>query len=283
MSQNVAFERKSANTKRLEKDEKELQELLESQNQTVEAEKEEEVETTKKEEAPAEKEELSGEEKSFKKRYGDLRKHVEKIKADYEARISALEKSGDNIVPPKSEEDIQEWIKKYPDVAGVVETIARKKAEQLVEGFEQKFKQYDQMQEEVSRRAAENKIRESHSDFDSLKSSDDFHNWAEEQPKWVQDALYENENDPASVVRVIDLYKVDKGMTPSARKGKAKEAAASVKSGSRIDMDATEASRKIRESEVAKMSDKEYEKNEEKILEAMRTGNFIYDRSGAAR
>ena len=41
--------------------------------------------------------------------------------------------------------------------------------------------------------------------------SDTFHDWAEEQPKWVQDALYENADDPASVVRVIDLYKSDKG------------------------------------------------------------------------
>ena len=33
-------------------------------------------------------------------------------------------------------------------------------------------------------------------DFDELRESDDFHNWAEEQPKWVQDALYENQDDP---------------------------------------------------------------------------------------
>jgi hypothetical protein len=31
------------------------------------------------------------------------------------------------------------------------------------------------------------------------------------------------------------------------------------------------------------MSDKEYAKNQEAIMEAMRTGKFVYDLSGAAR
>jgi hypothetical protein len=65
---------------------------------------------------------------------------------------------------------------------------------------------------------AENVIRKSHPDFDELRDSDEFHNWAEEQPKWVRDALYENMDDPASVIRVIDLYKVDNGYDTSAKK-----------------------------------------------------------------
>ena len=38
-----------------------------------------------------------------------------------------------------------------------------------------------------------------------------------------------------------------------------------------------------KESDVAKMRPAQYEKNEEAIAEAIRTGNFIYDISGAAR
>ena len=49
-------------------------------------------------------------------------------------------------------------------------------------------------------------------DFESIRSGDEFHNWADEQPKWVKDALYENMDDAKSVARVIDLYKQDKGM-----------------------------------------------------------------------
>ncbi len=46
---------------------------------------------------------------------------------------------------------------------------------------------------------------------------------------------------------------------------------------------ADESNNYIRESQVDKMSDKEYAKNQEAIMEAMRTGKFVYDLSGAAR
>lgn len=291
MNQQVAYEKKSGNAKRIEQDEKELEAMLGRANEAAKPEEQEaseeetpKEETSKQEETPQE-EELSAEEKSFKKRYGDLRKHLEKTKAEYEQRIKQLEERAnkDTIVPPKSEEDIEKWVKKYPDVAGIVETIAQKKAEKLVEGFKKKFEEYDQLQEQTARQRAETKIREKHSDFDDLKASDDFHEWANEQPKWVQDALYENEHDAASVIRVIDLYKVDKGIDNASKRGKAKEAASAVKGNTKPSLDPEEGSRKIRESDVARMSDADYEKNEDKILEAMRSGNFVYDLSGGAR
>ena len=46
----------------------------------------------------------------------------------------------------------------------------------------------------------------------TIRDSDEFHEWAEEQPKWVQDALYENDNDARSAARAIDLYKADMGI-----------------------------------------------------------------------
>jgi L-lactate utilization protein LutC len=290
MNQQVAYEKKSGNAKRIEQDEKELEAMLNRANEAAKPEEPEETDETPEQETPPQEEapkeeELSAEEKSFKKRYGDLRKHLEKTKAEYEQRIKQLEErvNKESIVPPKSEEDIEKWVKKYPDVAGIVETIAQKKAEKLVEGFQKKFEEYDQLQEQTARQRAESKIREKHSDFDDLKASNEFHDWANEQPKWVQDALYENENDAASVIRVIDLYKVDKGMDNASKRGKAKEAASAVKGNTKPSLDPDEGSRKIRESDVARMSDVDYEKNEDKILEAMRSGNFVYDLSGGAR
>ena len=40
---------------------------------------------------------------------------------------------------------------------------------------------------------------------------------------------------------------------------------------------------KSAESQVSKMSDKGFEKTEEAIVDAMRSGNFNYDLSGGAR
>jgi hypothetical protein len=39
----------------------------------------------------------------------------------------------------------------------------------------------------------------------------------------------------------------------------------------------------MKESAVAKMSAQEYEKRQEEIAEAIRTGKFVYDLSGSAR
>ena len=58
--------------------------------------------------------------------------------------------------------------------------------------------------------------------------------------------------------------------------------AINAKSG-RTTPDTNNTSGAIKESDVQKMSTKEYEKHSEEIMEAIRSGNFIYDLSGNAR
>lgn len=242
-------------------------------------------EATEEAEAQEDDANLSAEERSFKKRYGDLRRHMQEKEKEWNDKFESLKNASQKkgIVPPKSDEDIEQWARKYPDVAGIVETIAAKKAKELFAKAESRLLELDKAEEEAHRLKAENKIREAHSDFDSLRDSDAFHDWAEEQPKWVKDALYENMDDPASVIRVIDLYKVDKGITREARKTTSKAAASSVGRGSRTRVDAEGSSRQIKESDVAKMSANEFEKRADEINEAIRSGRFVYDVSGSAR
>ena len=205
-------------------------------------------------------------------------KEWEEKYAAFEARMFK-----ETIVPPKSDEDIEEWSRQYPDVAGIVETIAAKKAQEMFKKAEDRLSQLDEIQYEAERKTAEAKIRDSHPDFDKLRDSDAFHHWAEAQPRWVRDALYENMDDPDSVIRVIDLYKIDNGDTPQAKKTKTREAAKSISKGSRTKVDPTEGGATLKESEVAKMSAREFEAREEEITKAMRTGKFVYDLSGSAR
>ena len=268
------------NRQRIEQEEKELEELM---KETSEETEEEEV---KAEEVPEEDDsKLTGEEKSFKKRYGDLRRHMNEKEKSWKEKFEVLEErlSNEVIAPPKSDEDIAAWAEKYPDVAGIVETIAQKKAQELFSKTENRIKELDEVQSEAIRTKAENVIRESHPDFDKLREADEFHNWVDEQPKWVQNALYENADDPASVVRVIDLYKVDKGLTTKDKKAKSKAAASMVSKGSKTKVDADDSSNSIKESDVAKMSNREFEEKSEEITQAMRSGKFIYDVSGNAR
>lgn len=276
----------SRNRRRIEEDEKALQALMGKTQEPQEEKPEEKLEEAPKE-VPAEvkDEDLDPEEKSFKKRYGDLRRHMAEKEKEWEARFEELKASTQKtaILPPKSDEDIAAWASKYPDVAAIVETIATKKADEKLSQYKTKFDEYEKLTQETTRTKALNAIRQAHEDFDDLRKSDEFHEWAEEQPKWVQDALYENEEDARAVIRVLDLYKVDKGLTPSAKKEKVKEAAAMVTPKNKANVDFENDGEKIYESRVNKMSAEEFAKNEKKIMEAIRKGNFVYDLSGGAR
>ena len=277
----VAFvNRKSANSDRIEQDEKELKELLE-EKENVNKESTEEVEAQ-------EAEPVSAEEKSFKKRYGDLRRHQQTKEKEYENRIKALEEqlaesTKSEIKLPKSDEDIEAWAKQYPDVAGIVETIAIKKAREEAQGLEDAKKEIKEMKNATARERAEVELMKAHPDFGEIRDSDDFHNWAEEQPKWVQEALYDNDTDARSASRAIDLYKADMNITTK-KSVSTKDAARSVNSRSSRDepnVDGKEGT--FTESQVAKMTTQQYEKASDQIMEAIRTGKFIYDMSGSAR
>ena len=274
---------------KLEQDEKEIEELLKAQAEGTQEETEEKEESQTEEiEVEAKEEEddsnLSREEKSFKKRYGDLRRHMATKEKEWKEEVEKVKESSTaNFRTPKTDEDIEAWAKEYPDVASIVETIAERKAAERFKQAEDRFKELDDAKYEASRTKAETEIRKSHSDFDELREADDFHDWVEEQPKWVRDALYENSDDAKSVVRVLDLYKVDNGLTPSARKSKAKDAAKTVTKRTRTKVDANDANSMISESDVQKMSDSEFEERYEEIQGAMASGKFIYDVSGKAR
>ena len=271
----VAFvSRPYSKDEKLKKDEEELEQLLDEQKQDASTEEVESEPTT-------------AEEKTFKKRYSDLRRHqqkqTEELKTEINALKSQLEQSTKKQIKlPKSDEDIDTWAKEYPDVAAIVETIAMKKAAEQSASLEQRVKALDDMQQDVSKQRAETELLQMHPDFDEIRNDDDFHAWADEQPQWVQNALYENDNDARSAARAIDLYKADKNLTT--KKASNKDAAKSVSTkGKRNKPVENESSSFLRESDVQRMTAKEYENKSDEIMEAIRQNKFVYDVSGSAR
>ena len=264
---------------RMKAEEEEIKRLEAEARGETPVDEEPKQEVTQEEEANTEAKEdtLSAEERTFKKRYGDLRRHVQQKEKEWEEKFSALEKRSERegIVPPKSDEDIDNWAKQYPDVAGIVETIATKKAQEMFEKANIRIKEIDEERMELKRDSAENVIRKAHSDFDDLRAADEFHNWAEQQPKWVKDALYENSDDPDSVIRVIDLYKMDNGLTVSDKKKNTKNAAKTVARKSKTEVDLADANNMIKASDVAKMSNEEFAEKSDEINAALRSGKFI--------
>ena len=276
---------RNANARRIAEEEAEIAKLSDPQAEENETEEQAEPESVAKEQQVDAKEPDTGEERTYKKRYDDIRKLQSNTAAELKAIKAQLENAKEQgiVRPPKSDEDIQAWADKYPDVAAIVETIAEKKAQEKFSVAEDRLRQIDEMSEEANRSKSMDVIRDSHSDFDDLKESDEFHDWAGEQPKWVQDALYENQDDPRSVVRVIDLYKVDKGLDTKSRKKSTKEAASAVVTKRSTKPSQADTEVTFTESQIGKMSMKDFEKHQDAIMEAQRSGKFIYDLSGGAR
>lgn len=261
-----------SNDERIKKDEEELEQLMKEQKGDVEE---------------SEDEPTSSEEKTFKKRYGDLRRHTQEKEREFQKQLEELKSQLDSATRkemqlPKSDEDLEAWAKEYPDVAAIIETIAAKKAQEQSKELEDRFKAVDEMQFNAKREKAEAELMRLHPDFDEIRDSDDFHEWADEQPKWVQEALYENDNDARSAARAIDLYKTDRNITTK-KKSKGNAAEAVTSKNTRSKPQENEASSYLKESEVQRMSPQEYEKNSDQIMEAIRSGKFIYDISGSAR
>ena len=251
------------------------------QNESVSKQK---VEAESESETQEDDAELTAEEKTFKQRYGDLRRHMQEKEKETAAKLEKLQQQLDaatknELVLPKSEQEIDAWAKQYPDVAGIIEAIADKKAKERASDLDNRLKEIEAMRTQARKEKAEAELYSLHPDFAELRADDAFHAWAKEQPKVVQDALYDNVDDVKSVARVLDLYKADKGIKTKRVSTEDKNAASSVKARKAAPIDPNDSSRYLSESQVAKMSIKEYERRAEEIMEAQRSGKFIYDMS----
>ena len=274
-----------ANIDRLDKEDKDLEDLenaRDAQNAELEDTQRDEEET----------DQLSAEEKTFKQRYGDLRRHQAKQAKDHNDSISELKVQIESLSKkqmkfPKTDEEVDAWYKEYPDVAQIVETISRKMVAESSTDFDQRFEQVKKDQQDVARERAEVNLAKIHPDYDDLRNDQEFHDWGAEQPKWIQSALYENEDDFMAVSKVIDLYKLEKGVksksSKSSREDSSKEAAKHVgKAGRGKDLNAEQRSG-WSESRVQKLSDRDFEKYVEEITASQANGTFVYDLSGGAR
>ena len=138
----------------------------------------------------------NAEERVFKKRYDDLKRHYDstlgKHKDEVRTLRTQLEQSSKQFVPPKSKEELEAWRKEYPDVYDMVETIAMTKADTRAKEMEDKYQNLQVQQEQISREKAEVELLKAHPDYKDIRQKDEFHEWAARQDPIIQGWLYEN-------------------------------------------------------------------------------------------
>jgi len=232
---------------------------------------------------------LTAEEETFKKRYGDLRRYNERLRQDKDKEIQALkaqlnESTKANFKLPKSQEEVEAWMKQFPDVAAIVETIAITKANEASTKGSDRIEQLEKEVLQTKIERAEEVMRRLHPDFEQLRENPDLHKWADLQTDQIKSWLYDNPDDPILCSRALDLYKLDRGIaktptTQATKVNKDLEASRIVKTSSSVEPSANGLEGAIKESWVAKLSPAQYERFEAKIEKAVRDGKFIYDLS----
>jgi len=233
---------------------------------------EETAESTDQKATPLTERPAKAEDRVFKKRYDDLKKHydstINKHKDELHSLRTQLESSTKQFVPPKSKEELEAWRKEYPDVYDMVETIAINKATTQTADLENKYKDLQLQQEQIAKEKAEVELLKLHPDFNDLRQQEEFHDWAAKQDPTIQSWLYENTSNAKLAARAIDLFKMDSGqskLTKREEKDVKKEAAKAI-SKTKKATDSDIPKKKIwTTSEISRLKPHQFEKFEKEI------------------
>jgi len=217
----------------------------------------------------------------YKKRYDDLKKHYDSKLNEFKSREQELlEQAAENrpnYVAPKSPEELEKFREEYPDVYEVVETVSHLQSEEKSKDLREKLERLQSREQELIRKDAEKRLMDKHPDFEDIRNSDDFHGWAKEQPKSIQDWVYNNADDADLASRALDLFKKDIGMDVAPKKSRSKQSKKSA-----ADMVSTKTTsvepqqEKVwTEKEIASMSMEQFDRYEAEISEAMQQGRIV--------
>ena len=216
----------------------------------------------------------------YKKRYDDLKKHYDSKLNEFKSREQELlDKAAENrpnYVAPKSTEELERFREEYPDVYEVVETVSHLQAEEKSKDLKEKLERLQQREQELIRKDAEKRLMDKHPDFEDIRNSDDFHGWAKEQPKSIQDWVYNNADDADLASRALDLFKKDIGMDVEQKKSnskKSKKSAADMVSTKTTTVEPQQ-EKVWTEKEIAAMSMDQFDRYEAEISEAMQQGRI---------
>ena len=216
---------------------------------------------------------------NYKKRYDDLKTHYDSKLNEFKAREQELIQEAVSNRPeykaPKSAEELEKFKNEYPDVYEVVESVAHMQSENQVAELQTRLDAMQGRETEILKREAEKELREKHPDFDNIRNSDEFQEWADLQPEAIKDWIFNNPNDATLASRALDLFKKDIGLEqPKSNSKQTTQSAADMISTKTTSVEPNQ--QKVwSEREIAAMSVAEFDKYESEISDAMQEGRII--------
>lgn len=218
---------------------------------------------------------------NYKKRYDDLKRRYDQKIGEFKQRELAFEEQLNSMqpayAPPKSQEEIQEFREANPDLYDTFESVAHNIASDQLNSLQPRLSAIEQREQELAIREAEQAMKDAHPDYEDIKGSDDFHEWAQEQPEQIQDWIYRNPDNVSLASKAIDLYKLETGKGQRSKQRRSNRQQPTTQSAA--DMVSTKTTnvepkqQKIwTESEIAKMSLDQFDKYEQDIRQAIDEG-----------
>ena len=220
---------------------------------------------------------------NYKKRYDDLKKHYDDRVSQFKQREQELLAEASSSRPqyevPKSAEEIERFKQEYPDLYDTVETVAHLQSERQVEELQGQLSAIQQREADIMRREAETGLRDRHPDFETIRTDENFHEWAKVQPDEIQDWIYKNPDNVSLASKAIDLYKMDNGIasTPQRRQSRQPRegSAADMVSTKTTTIDVDKGTKIWTEREIAAMSLDQFDAVEEQINQAITEGRVV--------
>ena len=152
-------------------------------------------------------------------------------------------------------------------------------SERQIQDLQSQLSSVQEREADIMRREAESGLRETHPDFEDIRGSEQFHDWAKEQPEQIQDWIYKNSMDAKLASKAIDLFKLEQGIaTPSVQSKRSQQrqstpgTAADLVSTKTTTVDAAQPQKIWTEREIAAMSMDQFDKYEEEINQAVSEG-----------
>lgn len=219
----------------------------------------------------------------WKKRHDDLKRHhdskINSLKSEMQDLTTQIAENRPKFSPPKTPEELATFRAENPDIYDVVETVAHMRASEETENLKTSLASVQEklMYEEAARAYAELKV--AIPDFEAVRTSEDFHQWAKAQPAEIQAWVYENKTNAQLAAKAINLYKADRGVTtshqPTTRNVDNRGSAADSIQATRTVDEPQSNEVSFTTSEIGSMSWQEYEARKDEIDAAHRAGRVV--------
>lgn len=180
-------------------------------------------------------------------------------------------KAGESTKLPKTEAEIEEFAKKHPDLYAIMVSVVKRDVIKTDHELKQSLKEVQNEIKNIDAQKAFLEVLKAHPDANEIKVDPKFKEWVKGQTNGIKNLL--DSDSIKDAILVLNLYKQDMGYG----KDKDKKNSAKSPSGSSSGTPGGTEKPSFRESEVSRMSDKQFANLEKEIDLARKEGRFIYD------